>query len=198
LRESLDWLRDKATEIFEREGGKVLHNPWAARNEYVEVVLNRTDDNVRKFLQTHALPDASANRILRILEIQRHAMLMYTSCGWFFDEISGIETTQVMQYACRVIQLANQIGDVDLEPEFMQRLESAPSNVSQYENGSGVYKKVVLPSRTNLQRVGIHYAVSSIFEDEPESLTVFNYNTANESFIKKEAGEQKLVWALRK
>jgi len=122
-----------------------MHSPWAARNEYINVVLKRTDDHVRRFLKDHALRDASANRILRILEMQRHAMLMYTSCGWFFDEISGIETTQVLQYACRVIQLANQIGDVDLEPEFIQRLESAPSNVSQYENGGGVYKKVVLP-----------------------------------------------------
>lgn len=198
LREALDWLRDKAIEIFEREGAKVLRNPWAARNEYINIVLKRSDENVKRFLKDHALSEASSNRILRILEIQRHAMLMYTSCGWFFDEISGIETTQVMQYACRVIQLASQIGDVDLEPEFIQRLEAAPSNAAQYENGGGVYKKMVLPSLTNLQRVGIHYAVSSIFEDEPESLIIFNYVTANESFIKKEAGEQKLVMGITK
>ncbi len=198
LREALDWLRDKAIEIFEREGAKVLRNPWAARNEYINIVLKRSDENVKRFLKDHALSEASSNRILRILEIQRHAMLMYTSCGWFFDEISGIETTQVMQYACRVIQLASQIGDVDLEPEFIQRLEAAPSNAAQYENGGGVYKKMVLPSLTNLQRVGIHYAVSSIFEDEPESLIIFNYVTSNESFIKKEAGEQKLVMGITK
>ncbi|MCE7864775.1 MAG: DUF3536 domain-containing protein [Bacteroidetes bacterium CHB5] len=198
LREALDWLRDRAIEIFEREGAKVLRNPWAARNEYINIVLKRSDENVKRFLKDHAVSEASSNRILRILEIQRHAMLMYTSCGWFFDEISGIETTQVMQYACRVIQLASQIGDVDLEPEFIQRLEAAPSNAAQYENGGGVYKKMVLPSLTNLQRVGIHYAVSSIFEDEPESLIIFNYVTANESFIKKEAGEQKLVMGITK
>ena len=198
LREALDWLRDRAIEIFEREGAKVLRNPWAARNEYINIVLKRSDENVKRFLKDHAVSEASSNRILRILEIQRHAMLMYTSCGWFFDEISGIETTQVMQYACRVIQLASQIGDVDLEPEFIQRLEAAPSNAAQYENGGGVYKKMVLPSLTNLQRVGIHYAVSSIFEDEPESLIIFNYVTSNESFIKKEAGEQKLVMGITK
>jgi hypothetical protein len=128
-----------------------------------------------------------------MMEMQRHAMLMYTSCGWFFDEVSGIETTQVMQYACRAIQLANQTGEVDLEMEFVKRLEQAPSNVPAYENAALVYRKHVLPSRTNLQRVGMHFAVSSLFEDEPESLTIFNYTTANEFFVKKEAGEQKLA-----
>jgi hypothetical protein len=98
-----------------------------------------------------------------------------------------------MQYACRVIQLAKQVSDTDLEPEFIQRLTQAPSNVPSLENAAQVYLKYVQPSRTNLQRVGMHYAVSSIFEDEPESLPLFNYTAHNEFFLKKEAGEQKLV-----
>lgn len=196
LREALDWLRDSVQKIFEEEGAKVLKDPWLARNEYIEVVLNRNDNTIQNLLKHHALPNASENRVLRILEMQRHAMLMYTSCGWFFDEISGIETTQVMQYACRVVQLASQIGSVDLEPEFTQRLEKAPSNT--HENGSIVYQKLVVPARTNLKRVGMHFAVSSIFEEEPEALTIFNYSTSNESFIKKEAGEQKLVLSITK
>ncbi|MFM7857046.1 MAG: DUF3536 domain-containing protein, partial [Flammeovirgaceae bacterium] len=196
LREALDWLRDSVASIFEKEGGTVLKNTWHARNEYINVVLNRSDSSMQAFLQHHALPNASENKILRILEMQRHAMLMYTSCGWFFDEISGIETTQVMQYACRVVQLASQIGGIDLEPEFIQRLEKAPSNT--YENGSIVYNKLVVPARTNLKRVGMHFAVSAIFEEEPEALTIFNYSTSNESFIKKEAGEQKLVLSITK
>ncbi|MEQ1587891.1 MAG: DUF3536 domain-containing protein, partial [Cyclobacteriaceae bacterium] len=198
LRDSLDWLRENVEMIFEREASKVVKDPWKARNEYINIVLKRSDDNIKRFLKDHALNDGAPNRILRIMEMQRHAMLMYTSCGWFFDEISGIETTQVLQYACRVIQLANQIGEVDLETEFIKQLEAAPSNVSIYENGAVVYNKAVLPSRTNLQRVGIHYAVSSIFEDEPDSLTIFNYSTSNDSFIKKEAGEQKLALGITK
>ena len=198
LRESLDWLRERVSDIFEREASKVVKDPWKARNEYINVVLKRNDDNVKRFLKDHALSDAHPNQILRIMEMQRHAMLMYTSCGWFFDEISGIETIQVMQYACRVIQLANQICNEDLELEFIKRLSEAPSNAAAYETGDEVYKKLVLPARTNLQRVGMHYAVSSIFEDEPESLTIFNYSTSNEAFIKKEAGEQKLVLGITK
>ncbi len=193
LRDALDWLREQVSVIFEREAAKVVYDPWEARNEYIHVVLKRNDDHVSRFLKDHALPDAHPNQILRIMEMQRHAMLMYTSCGWFFDEISGIETIQVMQYACRVIQLANQICNEDLELDFIKRLADAPCNVPLYGTGDEVYKKLVLPSRTNLQRVGMHYAVSSIFEDEPEALTIFNYTTSNDAFIKKEAGEQKLV-----
>lgn len=198
LRDSLDWLRDKAAELFEREGSKFLKDPWEARNEYISVILNRSDRTVKRFFKDHVLADVDASKVFRLLEMQRHAMLMYTSCGWFFDEVSGIETAQVMQYACRVIQLANQNGDIELETEFQLRLEAAPSNVPALENAGNVYRKYVLPSKTNLQRVGMHYAVSSIFEEEPESLPLFNYTATNDFFLKKEAGEQKLVLGITK
>jgi len=193
LRDALDWLRDAAAEVFERDGSKILKDPWAARNDYITVVLQRNDVTIEKFLKTHSLEGAQASRVFRMMEMQRHSMLMYTSCGWFFDEVSGIETTQIMQYACRVVQLANQTNEIDYEAEFLKRLELSPSNVPTYKNAALVYEKFVLPSRINLKRVGMHFAVSSIFEDEPESLTIFNYSTSSESFVKKAAGEQKLV-----
>ncbi|HZY81840.1 MAG TPA: DUF3536 domain-containing protein [Cyclobacteriaceae bacterium] len=198
LREALDWLRDRSMSLFEQEGRKFLRDPWAARNDYIDVIMSRTDKTVKKFFKDHVLSDVEPTKIFRLMEMQRHAMLMYTSCGWFFDEVSGIETTQVMQYACRVIQLANQNGDLDLETEFVRMLERAPSNVPSLENAANVYRKYVLPSKTNLQRVGMHYAVSSIFEEEPESLPLFNYTATNDFFLKKEAGEQKLVLGITK
>ncbi|MBK5280007.1 MAG: DUF3536 domain-containing protein [Bacteroidia bacterium] len=198
LRETLDWLRDTLIEIYEREASKILKDPWDARNDYINLILRRNDDTIRKFLRDHALVDVDAHRVLRIMEIQRHAMLMYTSCGWFFDEISGIETTQVMQYACRAIQLANQIAGIDLEVEFQKRLEAANSNLPAYGNGANVYQHFIFPAKTNLQRVGMHVAVASLFEDEPESLNVFNYNTTSEYFIRKEAGEQRLALGITK
>lgn len=198
LRESLDWLRDSISELFEQEGKKYLRDSWKARNEYIGVVLKRNDETIRKFLRDHVVADVSQTQVLRLMEMQRHAMLMYTSCGWFFDEISGIETTQVMQYACRSIQLTRQLTDVDMEQEFLNRLTAAPSNIPALENGATVYKKFVTPSKINLQRVGMHYAVSSIFEEEPESLPLFNYAATDEFFLKKEAGEQKLVLGITK
>jgi alpha-amylase/alpha-mannosidase (GH57 family) len=198
LRDALDWLRDTLIVFFEQEGSKLFKDPWDARNEYIKVVLKRNDETVRRFIGSHALGDVDINKALRLMEMQRHAMLMYTSCGWFFDEISGIETVQVIQYACRAIQLSRQLTEKDLELEFLSKLEKAPSNVPAYENGATVYRKFVLPSKTNLTRVGMHYAVSSIFEEEPDSLPLFNYKATNESFVKKEAGEQKLVTGITK
>lgn len=193
LREALDWLRDSLIEIFETEGQKLFPDPWRARNEYIQVIAKRSEATADMFLQEFALPGVEANKALRLLEMQRHAMLMYTSCGWFFDELSGIETVQVIQYACRAVQLSKQLTDRVLEGEFLNRLEKAPSNLPAYKDGAGVYKKLVIPSKTNLSRVGMHYAVSSIFEDEPENLPLFNYQAFNEFAVRKEAGEQKLV-----
>ncbi len=193
LRDALDWLRDTMSEIFETEGKKLFHDPWKTRNEYIRVILERNEELVDKFMEEFAVKDVDVNKALRLLELQRHAMLMYTSCGWFFDELSGIETVQVIQYACRAVQLSKQLTERVLEGEFLNRLEKAPSNLSMYKDGVGVYKKLVLPSKTNLSRVGMHYAVSSIFEDEPENLPLFNYQAINEFLVKKEAGEQKLV-----
>lgn len=193
LREALDWLRAETALLFEREAAKVLRDPWEARNEYIAVILKRSEDNIRKFIKDHTTRGVEANRIFRLMEMERNALLMFTSCGWFFDEISGLETTQILQYACRCIQLATQVSGKDLEEEFINRIKQAPSNLSAFENGAGVYIRNILPARTNLQRVGMHYAVSSIFEEDPDNFPVFNYNTTNEFFVKQEAGEQKLV-----
>ncbi len=193
LRENLDWLRDELAVIFEREASLVLENPWTARNEYINVILNRSPENIRKFLKEHCIKDVQPNQVLRFMEVQRNAMLMYTSCGWFFDEVSGIETTQILQYACRAMQLMSQLSEINLEAEFIRRLHEVPSNIPALENAAFIYAKYVLPSKTNLQRVGMHYAVASIFEEDPESFPVFNYTTSNDVFIRKEAGELKLV-----
>jgi alpha-amylase/alpha-mannosidase (GH57 family) len=198
LREALDWLRDELIRIFEREASLIFRDPWTARNDYIQIILRRHDDTIRKFMKEHCLRDTDPSKVLRLMEVQRHAMLMYTSCGWFFDEVSGIETTQIMQYACRAIQLVSQISDANLEEEFRKRLELVPSNISAHGNAGSVYNKYVVPAKTNLQRVGMHYAVSSIFEEDPDSFPVFNYTTSNEVFVKKEAGEQKLVLGVTK
>jgi len=200
LRDALDWLRDESAQLFDREGRKYLVDPWVARNEYINIVLERNDENNAEFLKKHARGklDTETTSVFRLLEMQRHAMLMYTSCGWFFDEISGIETTQILQYACRVIQLFRQVGNIDFEEGFIRRLELAPSNIPVLGNGAVIYTKYVQSAMINLQRVGMHYAVSSVFEEEPETLPVFNYEVNNEFFLKKSAGEQVLVLGVTK
>ena len=197
LRFSLNWLRDQLIPIYEEQASKYVLDPWAVRNEYIAVLLNRTEPNIEKFLDKYAmrvLTKREKVHLFRLLEMQRHAIWMFTSCGWFFDEISGIETAQIMQYACRAIHYAKQVDDVDLEEEFIFRLSQAPSNLPQYGTGAGVYEKNVRPAHVDLTRVGMHYAASSLFEKYPERLEFFNYIATSEFLERIESGNQIIVF----
>jgi alpha-amylase/alpha-mannosidase (GH57 family) len=143
LRAALDWLRDELIGPYEAAGNALFHDPWAARDAYVEVLLGRPP---AEFLDQHALPGLSMeerDRALALLEIQHRAMLMYTSCGWFFDDISGLEAVFVLRHAGRVAELARHVLGLDLEPELMARLEAAPSNTGM--TGRDVYEREVSP-----------------------------------------------------
>ena len=196
LRESLNWLRDELAPIYEREISKYLQNPWNARDDYLDIILDRGLENVASFFSTYATRQLSQEEevtVFRLLEMQRHAMLMFTSCGWFFDEISGLETTQVLAYAARAIQLAEKTAGISLEPAFVERIQRAPSNVAEHANGALVYQNLVKPVMVDLLRVGAHYAISSLFEDYPETTTIYAYNARREFYDRDEAGRQKLA-----
>jgi alpha-amylase/alpha-mannosidase (GH57 family) len=194
LRDTLDWLRDQLAPVFEHEAARFLRDPWTARNDYIEVILNRSEDNVAKFLAKHTRRELSHLEevmVLRLLEIQRHAVLMYTSCGWFFDEISGLETNQILQYALRAMDYAHDVAGVDLRQEFVRRLAEAPSNV--LPNGAASFLHNVVPTRVTLERVAMHFAVASLFEDDPEGLNLFNYKASVEFFEKINAGKSQFA-----
>jgi alpha-amylase/alpha-mannosidase (GH57 family) len=191
LRVLLNQLRDEIIPIYQAEASLYLKDIWQARNEYIEVILDRKPEVVRQFLWKHALrPVEGAGRIktLRLLEMQRNAMLMFTSCGWFFDEVSGLETNQILQYANRAINYAAQTADVDFHQQFIEALENTPSNV--FKNAGESYRQFVLPSKVDLLSVGMHFAAASIFEEYPEKLDLFNYEAESEFFEKKIAGNQ--------
>ena len=106
LRNALDRLRDHAATVFATTGRRHLRDPWAARDAYVDVLLGTC--TTEAFCATHLRPDADADAeiALALLEAQRHALLMYTSCGWFFHDLAGLETVQVLRYAARCMDLA--------------------------------------------------------------------------------------------
>jgi len=194
LREALDEVRFSAISQYEEGAGKYLRDPWRARDDYISVILDRSETNVDDFFRRHAVRELAKEetvRTLKFLEMQRNAMLMYTSCGWFFDEISGIETMQIMQYASKVIQLAGELTGASLEPDFMDELESSPSNV--YENGLKPYVLFVKPARVDLLGVGTHYAISSVFHEYPRHAKVFCYTVESEEYEVRESGRKKLV-----
>ncbi len=141
LRQALDWLRDALTPLYEGKARELLKDPSGARNEYISVILDRSEPVRTAYFAAQAIRELSTEEqitVLKLMEMQRHAMLMYTSCGWFFDELSGIETVQVIQYAARVIQLANELFQRDLEPEFLERCSrrKATSRITETEETS--------------------------------------------------------------
>ncbi len=196
LRDALDWLSGQLAACFEDGLIDFVKNPWEARNDYIAVMLDRSEENVAAFLQRHALrplDEDAVTTVLSLLEMQRHAMLMYTSCGWFFDELSGIETVQIIQYAGRAMQLAESSGNQDIEALFLERLALAGSNMAEHGNGSEIYAKFAKPVMIDLIRVGAHYAVSFVFEEHGEETDIFSYRAFREDYLILHAGQMKLA-----
>jgi alpha-amylase/alpha-mannosidase (GH57 family) len=196
LREALDWLRDTLVAQYEVEASRYLKNPWKARNEYIDVVLHRDTDTIERFFRRNSngsLSAADRVTVLKLMELQRNAMLMYTSCGWFFDELSGIETVQVIQYAGRVLQLAGALFQVDLETSFLEKLAAAPSNIPEHGDGRRLYEKWVRHAAVSLADVGAHFAISSLFKNYQEKNPLYSYTAIRRSYQRWEAGRAKLA-----
>ena len=194
LREALDKLRDTLVPLYEEDASKYLKDPWRTRDCYIEVILDRSRENVSRFLSQHAVRELSNDetvRVLRLTELQRNCMLMYTSCGWFFDEISGIETTQVLQYAVKAVQEVSELFDVPVEQEFIDRLAAAPSNV--LKNGAQAYSQYAKPASVDLLRVGAHYGIFSLFSEHRPKTYLHSYSVDSESYKKLEVGRFKLA-----
>jgi alpha-amylase/alpha-mannosidase (GH57 family) len=198
LRNALDWLREELAQVLEREGKAMLRDPWAARNGYIDVVLNRSEQSLDAFWQKHAarsLDHEEKVRALKLLEMQRHAMLMYTSCGWFFDELSGLETVQVLHYAGRALQLAREAtgAPAELEQQFCERLREAKSNIPEHGDGEAIYKKWVAPAIVTPDKVMAHYAVSSLFETNGERNRIYCYSVERQDYSVETEGRVRMA-----
>ncbi len=196
LRAALDWLRDTMAASYADAARRLGVDPWEARNGYIHVILDRSPESLERFFSANTqrqLSQAEKVRLLKLLEMQRHAMLMYTSCGWFFDELSGIETVQVIQYAARALQLFSELFGRGLEPRFLELLEQARSNLPELRDGRQVYEKLVRPKMVGLRSVAAHYAVSSLFDEYPAESRIFCYDVTQEDRRALSAGSARLV-----
>lgn len=197
LRNALDYARDEMASIFEESLAKYVDDPWSVRNDYVQLILDRSKPNLTRFVKSHfgsEISEQERTHLMRMLEMQRNAMLMYTSCGWFFNDVSGLETLQILQYACRAIQIAESECNRKIELKFLVELHKAKSNKEEEGSGKDIYMKNIRPYMLSLTQVGMHYAVASLFADNPESLTVLNYDCKSIFFERKSAGLQKLAY----
>ncbi|MCL2659062.1 MAG: DUF3536 domain-containing protein, partial [Acidobacteriaceae bacterium] len=162
LRRALDELRDAIAPLAEKASKRLFKNLWAARDGYIQVILDRTTASIDRFFAAHATHMLSAEErvtALELMELERHTQLMYTSCGWFFDDIAGIESVQVIVYAGRVLQLAAKLfgaAGAALEEQFLQMLAEAHSNEPEAETGADIYRRYINGMKIGLYEVGAH------------------------------------------
>ncbi|HEU5452373.1 MAG TPA: DUF3536 domain-containing protein [Terriglobales bacterium] len=196
LRTALDWLRDDLAQPYEHAAAELLRDPWAARNDYISAVLDRGPQTLDGFFARHAprrLSHDDQVRALKLLEMQRHLMLMYTSCGWFFDELTGLETTQVIQYAARALQLSEDIFGDGREQHFVELLSHARSNLPEMGSGADVFQRWAKSAALNLLGVGAHYAISSLFDARAERDQIFCYDVELQDAQRWQSGKAQLM-----
>lgn len=196
LRAALDRLRDQLRPEVDAALARLLRDPAAARRDYVEVVADRSPANVAEYLARHAgrpLDDVETTRSLRLLEIERQIQQMYTSCGWFFDDPSGIETVQILQYASRAVQLAEETLGITVEASFVEELAAARTNLKDPSTARAVYERHVRPGRIGLRNVCAHFALSSLFEEFPEAARVYCYSVKVHERRSSSAGTARLI-----
>lgn len=196
LRDALDYLRDELITIFEKEGKKYLKDPWGARNNYIDVILNRNELTIKTFQKENFIKDLSEEqkvKAMELLEMQRQAMLMYTSCGWFFSEISGIEATQIMKYAARAIQLAQNFSKKEIEKRFLEILAQARSNFEEFGTGKDIFEKFVKPCIITTKQVASLWAISSVYKDFEDEEEVYCYKIKKHSYKSVQKGTARLI-----
>ncbi|HMA75968.1 MAG TPA: DUF3536 domain-containing protein [Candidatus Krumholzibacteriaceae bacterium] len=179
LRDSLNILRDRLAKIFDTEGGRLLEDPWKARDDYISVMNSGGSENVNSFLSEHSIKPLSREEkimILNLLESQRNAMLMFTSCGWFFNDISGLESVQIIKYAARAIELAGEKYSGGLEEEFLAELQKAESNLKDAGTGAEIYRSARKFSSITPSFIAGQYALSSHLSCPEASPAIFGWS----------------------
>lgn len=197
LRNAFDYLRDELAVVFEQEGSKYFKDSvWNVRNNYIDVILDRSELNVKKFQQENFNPNLSDEEkvcAMELLEIQRQALLMYTSCGWFFAEISGLEPVQILKYAARAMQLAEKFTDKNLEENFLNILQEAKSNIPEQGTGKDIFERYVKPSIVTPKQIASLWALSSLYQDFEDEENVYCYTIKKHAYKKVQKGSSTFV-----
>ena len=197
LREALNLLRDRLAELFEQNGAALFNDPWTARNNYISVMLDRSYENVERFFMLNAkrvlAPEEKVDA-LKLLEMQRQAQLMFTSCGWFFDEITGIEATKILQYADRALHLAETFAAKDLAMPVLEKLSQARSNIPGCGTGKDIYYRWIRSARVNVQKVLNQFVIVTALNEAHEKIQpLYTYQIQTSEYDKKESDKAFLI-----
>lgn len=198
LRTALDNLRDELRKLTHALGQPLLKDFNAARDNYIHVILDRTEATVAEFFARHAAHELSEDerrQVMAVMEIERQLQLMYTSCGWFFSEISGIETVQIIKYAARAIQIAEFTTDRNFEDRFLNDLQQAKSNLPAHKNGEWIYLHFVKPLVVPLDQVVSHFAISTalrVIKSDKVAHSIYIYEVEQQDYHQSESDDQKL------
>ena len=196
LREALNLLRDELDILFEKEGEKIFHDPWDARNGYIAVIMDRSPQNVSKFFERYSrqgVDEKGRIKGLKLMEMERHGLRMFTSCGWFFADLAGLETILILEHAARAIQFAEEISDQEIEKRFLQVLSSGRSNRPEMGDGLQIYERFVRPKRIDLKKVVNHFAITSLFDKEEKEKRIFSYWVEKENYERIERDDHPFI-----
>ena len=196
LRQTLNELRDQVNEKFEISMKKFKIDPWLVRNDYVNTFLNRTEKSNQDFVKKW-IPDFNKEEdqieFVKSFELQRQMQLMFTSCAWFFDEVSGIETVQVLQYALRAVELAENLWGSFLMEKFLANLKMIPSNIPLYGNAYGIYQQIVKKCEIDFFAIAAHYAVASLFKEQDPVTPLYCYDVKKTDLERIKVGRNRFV-----
>jgi len=195
LRDALNYVRDEAALAFAEQGGELFRDPWRTRNAYIELLIDPKRDHAT-FLTRQAglgLNEPEQRRALTLLELQRSSLLMFTSCGWFFNDISGIETVQVMKYAARAMDFMGELGVPGPRAEFLERLEEAHSNIKKHGTGADIFRALVEPARVSPPRIAASLAISSLVDKSEQDGEIADHTFKLSDFRQEQHGRLALA-----
>ncbi|MGQ9509911.1 MAG: DUF3536 domain-containing protein [Thermodesulfobacteriota bacterium] len=196
LREALDFLRDELSHLFEKKGREIFEDVWKARDNYIEILMDRSPQQIKAFFEresAHSLDESQIRQGLKLLEMQRHSLRMYTSCGWFFADIGGLETKIILQHAAKAIELAREFSDQNLEGPFLHILSEAKSNIPELGNGAQIYERFVKTRSIPVEQVVNHFTLASLNKGkEKKERKIFSFFLEEKKEFRIEEGERKV------
>jgi len=177
FREAMEWLKTEIDKVFDKIGSRLLKEPWEALLDYVDILVKGKKAHV-KFFSDHAkvFSDLGKIQILKLMEMQRMAQLMFTSCGWFFADISGLEAIYNMRCAARAIELAKELNGVSLEERYTNMLSFAKSNIPSEGTARDIYYRRVLTHRLHEDQIAAHYLIRSALSYTFKEERLLNHN----------------------